>query len=259
METYLVVFGGAVAVAAIAAWVYGSRGATRRVHKEKYERLRKEGHSESECLFLLLSNRPGWGHLPEPFLRELSARLGCWENIADFIHLSEREMAEREAYPTIAKSDPLLERPDEVMPAVVYALTRHRPHREKAALFDSLIAPEGQHRYSSDDLVSVFQVSDAAMDVIGDYGATLEALSEEGYTLLYPLSRLPHPEAVIRDALNEAQKKALPGKLADSVAVGLQCLDYFVADEEIPADMTTDEGLEKTLALVQRQADLHRR
>lgn len=252
METYLIVFLGLVAIAVIFVWTYGRRASTRNIYKAKWEKLRGEGHSEKECSFRLLSTRPGWKNLPPPFLRELSDRLGSWENIADFIHLSERGLADREAYPQIALSDPHMESPDDIMQAVARALLRCDLQNEKASLLASLIAPKIQPQYSICDLVSVVSVADKTMDIVGEFGQTLETLGNEGYSLLYPISRLPFPKDVIRNALDEAVQVALPGKFKDSIDTACSCLDRFVPDEEIPETMDTDDGFEEALRLIQK-------
>ena len=128
METYQIIIIGLIAPLAILIWLFlhkfGGRGATRDSMHSKYEMLLEEGLPERECLFRLLSTRTGWKKLPQGFLQELSGRLGDWERIADFIHLSERAGLERDQYSRIAQNDPDMQDPNIAMPAVALALTR---------------------------------------------------------------------------------------------------------------------------------------
>lgn len=141
----------AIAVAAfitvnyVLFWRFGRQN-TLNVYRSKYQRLLDDGYSEGECLFRLLSTRPGWESLPQPILRELSERLGNWENIADFIHFSESESLERDQYARIAQADPDMQAPDVAMRAVALALRPTFPSIPKARgtmlRLGKLIAPD---------------------------------------------------------------------------------------------------------------------
>jgi hypothetical protein len=110
---------------------------------------------------------------------------------------------------------------------------------------------------TDEDLISSSQVSPEAMDIIGRYGEILDAVCNEGHSFPFPLSRLPYPKSVIRDALNEAQQVPVLGKFAESVDTGLVYLDFFVPDEEIPENFDAEKDLEKAFEVVRRHRGRH--
>ena len=109
--------------------LFGGPDATLGTLQSEYRRFEAEGDSEGERLFRLFSTRRGWQELPEALLRELSERLNTVENIADFIHLSERHRLETVDYRTVAENSikSALEDASGAMRNVAAILTRHYP------------------------------------------------------------------------------------------------------------------------------------
>ncbi len=119
-----------------------------------------------------------------------------------------------------------------------------------------VLAEAGLTGASAEDIRSMLmlRVSHEASEIIGDYGGTLEALNQEGYGHLYPLSRLPYPKSVVRDAMDEATAKTPKGKFAEAIEGGLACLDRFVPDEEIPDPLDRSEDyFERVLDALRRE------
>lgn len=63
--------------------------ATVRALLRRYESFRKTGLSERQAQLRLLSERRGWKSLPEPFVKEIVARLGSKEDLMRFVTLAE--------------------------------------------------------------------------------------------------------------------------------------------------------------------------
>lgn len=67
-----------------------------------YQGYARIGLPERECLFRVLSNRPGWKKLPANFLAELIARLQSKEDVFRFVSLAEGYRFDRKQLPSIA-------------------------------------------------------------------------------------------------------------------------------------------------------------
>ena len=109
--------------------LFGGPDATLETLQSEYRRFEAEGDSEGERLFRLFSTRRGWQDLPEALLRELSERLNTVENIADFVHLSERHRLETVEYQTVVENSikSVLEDASGAMRNIAAILTRHYP------------------------------------------------------------------------------------------------------------------------------------
>lgn len=68
----------------------------------QYHALAKTGLSETECMFRLLTMRPGWKNLPHGFLSEIVGRLRTKEDVMRFVSLAEDYRELREKLPAIA-------------------------------------------------------------------------------------------------------------------------------------------------------------
>ncbi len=79
--------------------------ATVRALLRRYDSFRKAGLSERQAQMRLLSERRGWKDLPEPFLKEIVARLGTKEELMRFVTLVEGYDFIGEEMPNAAAND----------------------------------------------------------------------------------------------------------------------------------------------------------
>ncbi len=86
-------------------------------------------------------------------------------------------------------------------------------------------------------LQDVIAVPEKEMEIIGDYGKTLEELGEvESNKLLKPLSKLPHPKQKIEVTLRKAIGIVKDEKFKLHLERALVFLEDFIPDNEIPED-----------------------
>jgi len=75
------------------------------------------------------------------------------------------------------------------------------------------------------------------MEIISDYGETLDMLAEErSGRLLHPLSKLPHPKEKIENALKTALGIVKSQEMRNHLETVLLALEDFVPDNEVPED-----------------------
>lgn len=94
--------------------------------------------------------------------------------------------------------------------------------------------------------------------VVKAYGAVWETIAQrESLGLLLPQSVLPFPKEVIREALEYALALPCDPEMRRGLLGGLDSLDDFISDEEVPVDLTENALLWATLraARAPRQED----
>ncbi len=185
-------------------------------------------------------------------IRAVQAAFGC--DLRDFLESPDRAKRFLHDLRNPDKLEDMLIRLEEITGESIRAKLNAKARDQD----DQLLAEAGLTGASAEDIRSMQRISDETNEIIGDYGEVLEALGTEGYGFVYPLSRLPYPKSVIRDALNDARQKT-PEQFAEPIETGLSCLDRFVPDEDIPEKLDTDEGIEKALEALRREHARNRR
>jgi hypothetical protein len=75
------------------------------------------------------------------------------------------------------------------------------------------------------------------VDIVGEYGQVLELVDRP----LKPISKLPYPKEVIRQALERLIQRTHDAQYKNSLQVGLLCLDDFIPDEQVPEDLEENQ------------------
>jgi hypothetical protein len=173
--------------------------------------------------------------------------LRTWENIADFIYLSEKELLDRDAYPRIAQSDTNMQNPDIAMRVVASLLTRDyaasrnsrkNPSQTETALrLGTLIAPED----------GIMALKLAAWHYLQEHYREALPLFEHGLKLVDDeMTKFKRLEEVL-----SRQEMALPSEVFgtdDEIeALVSSCkIMYEHCRQEIPDNLDTDEGFKNT-------------
>jgi hypothetical protein len=94
---------------------------------------------------------------------------------------------------------------------------------------------------TSEDVKSTIEyfqgIPTEALTIIAGYGGLLTRLGEERQSAsLRPASMLPHPQEKIKRALTEALQVAKNEKMRSSLQTGLDALEDFIPDDEVPED-----------------------
>ncbi len=94
-----------------------------------------------------------------------------------------------------------------------------------------------QYINDSQQLRDAMAVPQDVTDVVGEYGGVLDDLTaDRSGSLLFPESALPRPREEIRQALEAALQVAKDGEFRAAFTMGLDRLQDFVPDDEIPSD-----------------------